>query len=60
MARRKKVVNRTKIPDYKIEAIARCFLPDILAYYESEEGQREFAKWQQEQKNNSDNIKTTA
>ena len=60
MARRKKVVNHTKIPDYKIEAIARCLLPDILAYYESEEGQREFVKWQQEQKNNSDNIKTTA
>ena len=60
MARRKKVVNHTKIPDYKIEAIARCLLPDILAYYESEEGQREFAKWQQGQKNNSDNIKTTA
>lgn len=60
MARRKKVVNHTKIPDYKIEAIARCLLPDILAYYESEEGQREFAKWQQEQKNNSGNIKTTA
>ena len=60
VARRKKVVNHTKIPDYKIEAIARCLLPDILAYYESEEGQREFAKWQQEQKNNSDNIKTTA
>mgnify|MGYP005782466361 FL=1 len=60
MARRKKVVNHTKIPDYKIEAIARCLLPDILAYYESEEGQREFAKWQQEQENNSGNIKTTA
>ena len=60
MARRKKVVNHTKIPDYKIEAIARCLLPDILAYYESEEGQREFAKWQQEQKKNSANIKTTA
>ncbi len=50
MARRKKVVNHTKIPDYKIEAIARCILPDILAYYESEEGQQEFARWQQEQK----------
>lgn len=60
MARRKKVVNHTKIPDYKIEAIARCLLPDILAYYKSEEGQREFAKWQQEQENNSGNIKTTA
>lgn len=59
MARRKKVVNHTKIPDYKIEAIARCLLPDILAYYESEEDQREFARWQQEQKTKQ-GSKTTA
>ncbi|MBQ1734992.1 MAG: hypothetical protein II038_08945 [Lachnospiraceae bacterium] len=32
-----------------IERIARCLLPDIQAYYESEEGQREFAKWQKQQ-----------
>ena len=32
-----------------IEAIARCILPDILAFYESEEGQREFAEWQAQQ-----------
>ena len=59
MARRKKVVNHTNIPDYKIEAIARCLLPDILAYYDSEEGQREFAQWQREQKNATDHIKST-
>lgn len=28
-----------------MEAIARCIMPDILAFYESEEGQREFAEW---------------
>ena len=60
MARRKKAVNRTNIADYKIEAIARCLLPDILAYYNSEEGQREFAQWQREQKNTTDHIKSTA
>lgn len=32
------------IPQHKIEAIARCIMPDILAFYESEEGQREFAE----------------
>ena len=49
MSRRKKLINNTTIPQYQIEAIARCILPDILAFYESEEGQREFAKWQERQ-----------
>lgn len=45
MSRRKKLVNNTGIPQHQIEAIARCLMPDILAFYESEEGQREFAEW---------------
>ena len=32
-----------------IETIARCLWPDIQAFFESEEGQREFAKWKAEQ-----------
>ena len=31
------------IPDYAIQRIARCLLPRLLAYFESEEGQRELA-----------------
>ena len=49
MSRRKKLINNTDIPQHKIEAIARCLLPDILAFYESEEGQREFAEWKAQQ-----------
>lgn len=49
LGRRKKLVNNTNIPQYKIEAIARCILPDILAFYESEEGQQEFAEWKVQQ-----------
>ena len=45
MSKRKKPVNNTDIPQQQIEAIARCILPDILAFYESIEGQREFAEW---------------
>ncbi len=45
MSRRKKLINNTDIPQHQIEAIARCLIPDILAFYESEEGQREFAEW---------------
>ena len=46
MSRKKKLISNSGIPQLEIEHIARCILPDILAYYESEEGQREFQKWQ--------------
>ena len=45
MSRKKKTVNNSGIPQHAIEAIARCILPDIIAYYETEEGQREFREW---------------
>ena len=48
LSRRKKLINNTDILQHKIEAIARCLLPDILAFYESEEGQREFAEWKKQ------------
>ena len=34
MGRRKKLINNSDIPQHQIEAIARCILPDILAFYE--------------------------
>ena len=45
MSRRKKLVNNSGIPQHELENIARVLLPDILAFYESEEEQREFAEW---------------
>lgn len=38
-----------QIPTDVIREIARCLLPDVVAYCESEEGKAEFAKWQAEQ-----------
>ena len=35
------------LPSDLIREIARCLLPDVVAYCESEEGQAEFAKWQE-------------
>ncbi len=49
MAGKKKLINNTSIPQREIEIIARCIFPDILAFYESEEGQREFAEWKAQQ-----------
>ena len=49
MARKKKPVNNTPYPDYVIETVARCFWPDIQAFFQSEKGQREFEAWKEEQ-----------
>lgn len=49
MSRKKKLINNTAIPQHAIETVARCLLPDILAFYESEDGQREFAEWKAQQ-----------
>jgi len=38
------------IPQQDIESLARCLLPQIQKFFESEEGQKEFAKWQMKQK----------
>lgn len=37
------------IPKRELEALARCLLPAIQEYFESEEGQREFAEWEAQQ-----------
>ena len=36
-----------EIPDYAIERIARCLLPIMQEYFESEEGQRELREYEQ-------------
>lgn len=33
------------IPDSEIENLARAFLPDIIAFFESEEGKKEYKEW---------------
>ena len=47
--KKKKSTNISPYPDEAIERLARAFYPAILAYRNSEEGQREFAAWQAEQ-----------
>lgn len=38
-----------KIPDHVIQEMARCLLPDLIAFYESEEGMAAFNQWKAEQ-----------
>ena len=53
MARKKKVNDYgTGIPYQEGEAVARVLLPEIQAFFESEEGQREFAEWKAQQEQN--------
>lgn len=58
MGGRKKLTNNTDMPQHQIEAIARCILPDILAFYESEEGQREFSEWKKQREIEKQEAKT--
>ena len=34
-----------KIPKRILDELARCLLPDIIAFYESPEGREEYEKW---------------
>lgn len=55
--KKKKSTNTSPYPDEVIDRLARAFYPAILACWNSEEGQREFAAWQAEQAHNANNEK---
>ena len=48
-----------RLPDFVAKDIARCLLPNIIAYFESEEGKKAFAEWM-EKKNALQNEKLVA
>jgi len=50
MARKRKINDHGMgIPVHEVDALARVLLPEIQAFFESEEGQREFAEWKAQQ-----------
>ena len=53
MARKKNY--GTGVPQYEIDAIARCLLPKIQKFFETAEGRREFEEWKEKQKSNVKN-----
>ena len=55
--KKKKSTNTSPYPDEVIDRLARAFYPAILACWNSEEGQREFAAWQAEQAHHANNEK---
>lgn len=48
MGRNIKIDLKSDFPEHEIEALAKCLLPEILEYFESEEGMNEFEKWKKE------------
>ena len=56
MPRRKKPNDYgTGIPYHEVEALARVLLPEIQAFFESEDGQREYAEWKAKQQAEQEN-----
>ncbi|MCD8117700.1 MAG: hypothetical protein LUE21_11460 [Oscillospiraceae bacterium] len=45
MAQKKPNDYGTGIPYHEVEALARILLPEIQAFFNTEEGQREFSEW---------------
>jgi hypothetical protein len=47
--KKSKFTNTTQLPDHEIESLARCFLPYIREYYETEEGRKAYDAWKRAQ-----------
>ncbi|MCX4367854.1 MAG: hypothetical protein OSJ67_07715 [Clostridia bacterium] len=45
------------IPEYQLESLARVLLPIMQEYLSSEQGQKDYAEWQQSQLNKQSNKK---
>jgi len=46
-----------EIPDELIKEIARCLIPDIIRFLESDKGKEEFEKWRSESINIKKSLK---
>ena len=52
MGRKKKIINKTNVPQYAVERFARCVFDDIRAAYADKDVQAEFALWLAEREQN--------
>ena len=39
---------KTEIPKHEIDTLAKTFLPEIIAFFETEEGKKEFEEWKRQ------------
>lgn len=53
--------HKSDIPKHELEKLASCFLPDVIAFFETEEGNREYEEWKRQgEKENQANNKNIA
>ena len=56
MAIKKKIKDYdTGIPQHEIEVLARCLLPEMQKFFESEKGKQEFEEWKIKQEHINNN-----
>ena len=62
MGRKKKLINKTNVPQYAVERFARCVFDDIRADFAKPEVQTEFQRWlaEREQHKKTRAAKTAA
>ena len=39
---------KTEIPKHEKDVLAKTFLPEIIAFFETEEGKKEFEEWKRQ------------
>ena len=44
---------KNSIPTQEIESLAKFFLPEILTFFETEEGKKEFEEWKRQREKNN-------
>ena len=45
--------SKIHIPQHEIDSLARCLLPEIIKFFGSPEGQKEFEEWKKQQSNHN-------
>lgn len=48
-ASKDKIYEELNLSKENLQSLIRCFLPDIQAYFKSEEGRKAYEKWEKEQ-----------
>ena len=47
-ANKNKIYEELNLSKEDLQSLIRCFLPDIQAYFKSEEGRKTYAEWEKE------------
>ena len=48
---------KSEIPKHEIDTLAKIFLPEIVAFFDTEDGKKEFVEWKQQKENTVSKMK---